>query len=107
MEMKLATANRLAAANKLPEAIVTQSGLKISPLDAAVPMEAQTLIEQTSLMLPRVKITELPIEVDGWTGFTRHFTHLKTGEPAVDKTLPSATRRHPAKRLRARWAGTT
>ena len=87
LELKLATANRLAAANKLPDAIITQSGLKISPLDAAVPMEAQTLIDQTALMLPRVKITELLMEVDGWTGFTRHFTHLKTSEPAADKTL--------------------
>ncbi|MCY1212551.1 Tn3 transposase DDE domain protein [compost metagenome] len=87
LEMKLETVNRLAAANKLPDAIITQSGLKISPLDAAVPMDAQTLIDQTALMLPRVKITELLMEVDGWTGFTRHFTHLKTGESAGDKTL--------------------
>jgi hypothetical protein len=27
------------------------------------------------------------IEVDHWTGFTRHFTHLKSGEPAKDKVL--------------------
>lgn len=87
LEMKLETVNRLAAANKLPDAIITESGLKISPLDAAVPMEAQTLIDHTSLMLPRVKITELLMEVDGWTGFTRHFTHLKTGETANDKAL--------------------
>jgi hypothetical protein len=59
LEMKLATVNRLAAAKKLPDAIITESGLKISPLDASVPMEAQTLIDQTSLNLPRVKITEL------------------------------------------------
>ena len=27
------------------------------------------------------------MEVDEWTGFTRHFTHIKSGEPANDKTL--------------------
>jgi hypothetical protein len=27
------------------------------------------------------------MEVDEWTGFTRHFTHLKTGDTAKDKTL--------------------
>jgi hypothetical protein len=26
-------------------------------------------------------------EVDRWTNFTRHFTHLKKGEPAVDRSL--------------------
>jgi TnpA family transposase len=29
-------------------------------------------------MLAHVKITDLLMEVDRWTGFTRHFTHLKT-----------------------------
>ncbi|EEE07280.1 Tn3 family transposase [Burkholderia multivorans] len=84
---RLETVNRLAAANDLPDAILTESGLKISPLDAAVPDVAQELIDQTSLMLPRVKITELLMEVDAWTGFTRHFTHLKTGETSKDQTL--------------------
>lgn len=38
-------------------------------------------------MLSRVKITELLMEVDARTGFTRHFTHMKTDESAKDKTL--------------------
>ncbi|CAB3774641.1 Tn3 family transposase [Paraburkholderia humisilvae] len=87
LEQRLATVNALAAANGLPDAIVTESGLKITPLDTVVPDMAQTLIDQTSLLLPRVKITELLMEVDAWTGFTRHFSHLKTGEAAKDKTL--------------------
>ncbi|MBN0809827.1 Tn3 family transposase, partial [Pseudomonas aeruginosa] len=32
-------------------------------------------------------ITELLLEVDEWTGFTRHFTHLKSGDLAKDKNL--------------------
>ncbi|MDO2421193.1 Tn3 family transposase (plasmid) [Klebsiella pneumoniae] len=39
------------------------------------------------MLLPHVKITELLMEVDEWTGFTRHFTHLKTSDTAKDKTL--------------------
>jgi Tn3 transposase DDE domain len=27
------------------------------------------------------------LEVNRWTGFTRYFVHLKTGEPAKDPTL--------------------
>ena len=80
LEQQLATVNRLAAANELPDAIITVgSGLKVTrPLDAAVPDAAQVLIDQAAALLPHVKITELLMEVDEWTGFTRHFTHLKT-----------------------------
>ncbi|HAH1392651.1 TPA: Tn3-like element TnAs3 family transposase, partial [Escherichia coli] len=44
LEAQLATVNRMAAANDLPDAIITESGLKITPLDAAVPDTAQALI---------------------------------------------------------------
>jgi len=87
LESQLATVNRMAAANQLPDAIITESGLKITPLDAAVPDTAQALIDQTATVLPHVKITELLLEVDEWTGFTRHFTHLKSGDLAKDKHL--------------------
>ena len=33
LEAQLATVNRMAAANDLPDAIITESGLKITPLD--------------------------------------------------------------------------
>jgi TnpA family transposase len=87
LESQLAIVNRMAAAAELPDAIITESGLKITPLDAVVPDAAQALIDQTAAMLPHVKITELLLEVDEWTGFTQHFTHLKSGELAKDRTL--------------------
>ncbi len=88
LETQLATVNRMAAANNLPDAIITESGLKITPLDAAVPDTAQALIDQTAMILAlHVKITELLLEVDEWTGFTRHLTHLKSGDLAKDKNL--------------------
>ena len=46
---QLATVNCMAMANALPDAIITNtSGLKIKPLDTAVPNAAQTLIDQGS-----------------------------------------------------------
>jgi len=85
---ELATVERLAAAGELPDAAVTSSGrLKITPLDSAVPEEAQALTQQASSLLPHLKITELLLEVDDWTGFTRHFRHLKSGEGAEDRQL--------------------
>ncbi len=38
-------------------------------------------------LLPHIKITDLLIEVDRWTGFSKHFTHLKTDKPAKDQIL--------------------
>ena len=65
LEQQLATVNRLAAANELPDTIITTaSGLKVTPLDAAVPDTAQALIDQVAMILPHVKITELLLEVD-------------------------------------------
>jgi hypothetical protein len=79
LEQQLATVNRRALANELTDAIITESGLKITPLDTVVPEAAQMLIGQTGILLPRIKITELLMDVDEWTGFTRHFVHLKHG----------------------------
>jgi len=87
LEHQLATVNRMAAANDLPDAIISESGLKVTPLDAAVPGTAQALIDEAAMLLPHVKITDLLLEVEEWTGFTRHFTHLKTGDVAKDKIL--------------------
>lgn len=88
LERELATVERLAAANELPDAAITSAGgLKITPLDNAVPDEAEELMQQAYNMLPHLKITELLQEVDGWTGFTRHFKHLKNGSSAEDQSL--------------------
>jgi TnpA family transposase len=87
LEHQLTTVNRMAAANDLPDAIISESGLKVTPLDAAVPGTAQALIDEAAMLLPHVKITDLLLEVEEWTGFTRHFTHLKTGDVAKDKIL--------------------
>lgn len=87
LEQQLEMVNQMARDNALPDAAITESGLKITPLDAAVPDAAQALIDQVAMMLPHVKITELLMEVEKWTGFTRHFTHIKSGNIAKDKTL--------------------
>jgi TnpA family transposase len=86
LNAQLQVVDQLAVANDLPDAILTDSGLKITPLDASVPQPAQSLIDQIAASLPHVKITELLLEVDQWTGFTKHFTHLKSGDAAKDRT---------------------
>jgi TnpA family transposase len=44
-------------------------------------------MQQAYGLLPHLKITELLLEVDDWTGFTRHFKHLKSGAAAEDRHL--------------------
>lgn len=41
--------------------------------------------------LPRIRLTDLIMEVDSWTGFSRHFTHVRSGEPCTSKELIYAT----------------
>ena len=69
----------------LPDAILTDSGLKITPLDSSVPQSAQRLIDHVAASLPHIKITGLLLEVDTLTAFTAHFTHLKSGDAAKDR----------------------
>jgi len=79
--------NRLAGADGLPDVRINDKGLKIFPLEDNTPPEAKLLKSQTYGLLPHVKITDLLLEVDRWTSFTRHFTHLKSAEPAADRSL--------------------
>lgn len=87
LKHELDKTEQLASQNELPDATVTDSGLKVTPLSNAVPREADTLIRQAYALLPHLKITDLLLEVDGWTGFTGHFTHLKSNDQASDTSL--------------------
>jgi len=87
LAQQLATVNRLAQANELPDAVITTTGLKITPLTNSVPDEANALIERAYSLVPHIKITELLVEVAGWTDFTRHFTHFKRGDTAKNQKL--------------------
>jgi TnpA family transposase len=89
---ELKQTNKLAKDEELPEATIkATTGLKVTPLDAVLPESVQNLITKVSRMLPSIKITELLLEVDEWTGFSNQFTHLKTDETAKDKYLLLAT----------------
>ena len=67
----------MARCNTLPEAVITDSGLKITPLDAVIPSAAQQLIDQVAARLPQVKITELLLEVANGLGLAISLPILK------------------------------
>jgi TnpA family transposase len=84
---QFATADKLAALEKLPDVTFTKGVLKITPLTNLVPDEATAAMHKVYALMPHVRVTELLLEVDRWTGFSRHFTNLKTGEPPSDPAL--------------------
>jgi len=87
LESHLATVSALADADELDGVTITATSLKIAPAETIVPEAAQALIRKASAMMPRIPITDMLLEANGWTGVTDCFTHLKTGDPARDTTL--------------------
>jgi hypothetical protein len=75
---KLQQVDRLAGQGELPNAEITGELLKVSPLKKSVPEEAEQLEDEAFALMPHLKITELLLEVDQWTDFTRHFTDLRS-----------------------------
>ncbi|BHI42948.1 hypothetical protein JNE25001_45640 (plasmid) [Escherichia coli] len=67
----------MALAGELPDVDISDKGVKITQLENGVPSGVSAFASLVYNMLPHPKITEILEEVDSWTGFTRHFTHLK------------------------------
>lgn len=74
---RLEEVNTIALAGDLPDVDISDKGVKITPLDISVPSAASPFGDLVYGILPHSKITEMLDEMDGRTGLTRHFTHLK------------------------------
>ncbi len=76
---------------QLTGVVIENGKLVISPITSDAPDGATQFRDRISELLPRIKLTDLLVEVDSWTGFTSHFTHLQTGELASDKIILLST----------------
>jgi len=87
LSTQLHDVDRLSAAGALPDTDLADELLKVKPLTKSVPEEAERLEGAIYGIVPHLKITDLLLEVDRWTDFTRHFTHLRAETPAKDRAL--------------------
>ncbi|EYB68882.1 hypothetical protein DEIPH_ctg014orf0009 [Deinococcus phoenicis] len=70
----------LLARGALSSVSVQRGRLRIGKATKAVPDEVELLARRLSVRLPRVKITDLLLEVNAWTRFTEAFLNLHSGK---------------------------
>jgi hypothetical protein len=79
---RLAEVERKAETDALEDVQLSLGRLRISPLKAITPEEADIALAPLYAHLPAIRITDLLAEVDRWTGFSQCFTHLQSSRVA-------------------------
>ncbi|WP_373894770.1 Tn3 family transposase [Virgibacillus sp. CBA3643] len=67
---------------------ISNGKIHVDRLEKDTPEEAKQLSSELYGMIPKVKLTDLLMEVSRWTGFDKAFTHASTGHPPKDKEKP-------------------
>ncbi len=81
---RLAEIETKVAVDALEDVRIIEGRLRISPLRAITPDEAEGALAPLYAHLPAIRITDLLAGVDRWTGFATCFTHLSTGRAHED-----------------------
>jgi TnpA family transposase len=74
LSKRLHVVNGKIARGTLPEVTLTNGVLRIGQPEKTVPDEAIRLARTAYGLIPQVKLTDLLVEVDGWTNFSAYFT---------------------------------
>lgn len=78
MKKQLSKVNHLIENQLLTDVAIYAEKIQVAPLKKMIPDEVTDLTRLIYNVLPRIKLTELLIEVDSWTNFSKHFVHLHT-----------------------------
>jgi len=71
----------------LPGVRLEGGELKVSRLRKDEPDGLDDFRRRLYSFLPRIRLTDLLVEVDSWCAFSAHFTDLRTGRPCTDREL--------------------
>ena len=83
---RMTEVERAAAAGELVDVTIERGQLLISSIRRSPSDDADALKVRLYAMLPRVRITDLLVEVAAWSGFADRFVHARSGEPASDQS---------------------
>jgi TnpA family transposase len=84
LDDQLTRVGKLLKENALPDVRRDAKKVRITPLDAEVPEGVEELARRAYAKVRPIKITQLLVEIDQVTHFSRHCTHLHRGDPARD-----------------------
>jgi hypothetical protein len=76
LRYELTTVNNQLAAETLPDVTLRNAKLRLTRLEKAVPDDIEEFTRHVYTYVPFIKLTDLMIEVDASTRFSRHATHL-------------------------------
>ncbi len=87
LDKELSAVNHLIANQQLPDVTVYGGKIQVTPLKRIVPDGVEETTRLVYELLPRIKLTDLLVEVVTWTHFSKHFVHLHTQKPPKEKSV--------------------
>ena len=84
---ELSKVARMLPKGELPGVELENGELRVSRLKKDEPEGLDNFRRRLYSFLPRIRLTDLLVEVDAMTGFSGHLTDLRTGRPCRDREL--------------------